>query len=86
MEQLLNIMNGYPIDDAKLKSITKEYFPVRDEYNIVVVLQHGSCGQNETRLYLDAKMHKDLVQTKPKLTGIEARFQEDMIDEMDSQY
>jgi len=24
--------------------------------------------------------------TKPKLTGIEARFQEDMIDEMDSQY
>jgi hypothetical protein len=24
--------------------------------------------------------------TTPKLTGIEARFQEDMIDEMDSQY
>jgi hypothetical protein len=86
MEDLLNIMNGYTIDDAKLKSITKEYFPMTEKHMIVVVLQHGSVGQNETRLYLDTEMHKDLVQTKPKLTGIERRFQEDMIDEMDSQY
>ena len=76
MEDLLSLMAGRKIDNAyvKLKSITKEYFPARDEHNIVVVLQHGVAGQNETRLYLDAEMHKDLVPNKPVkkvLTGIE---------------
>jgi hypothetical protein len=73
MKDLLKLMNGYEIDDAKLKSITKEYFPMKEKHMIVVVLQHGSCGQNKTRLYLDVEMHKDLVQTKPVkkvLTGI----------------
>jgi len=60
MEELLKLMNGYTIDKATIKSITKEYFPMRDKHNIVVVLQHGSCGQNKTRLYLDAEMHEDI--------------------------
>ncbi len=29
---------------------------------------------------------KEMVGSKPKATGIDKRFQEDMIDEMDSQY
>ncbi len=87
MEELLNLMNGYTINDAKIKSITKEYFPMRDKHNIIVVLQHGSCGQNETRLYLDALMHEDLDyyfdQSKPvkkKLTGIDSKFKEAELD------
>lgn len=61
MKELLKLMNGYTIDEATIKSITKEYFPAIDKHNIVVVLQHGSCGQNETRFYLDAEMHEDLI-------------------------
>ena len=63
MEELLKLMHGYVPGNVTIKSITKEYFPARNKHNIVVVLQHGSCGQNSTTFYLDAKMHKDLITT-----------------------
>jgi len=73
MKELLKLMNGYTIDEVTIKSISKEYFPMRDKHNIVVVLQHGMSGQNETRLYLDAEMHEDI---KWPTTGIDRQFKE----------
>ena len=89
MKELLNLINGYKINDAKIKSITKEYFPMKEKYMIVVLLQYGNCGQNQTRLYLDAEMHEGLEQSKPvkeKLTGIDRQFKELEVSLMGSEF
>tara|TARA_R100000541_G_scaffold35606_1_gene43779 strand:- start:1402 stop:1701 length:300 start_codon:yes stop_codon:yes gene_type:complete len=89
MKQLLKLLAGYKVDEASIKQLTTEYFPATDKHVIVVVLQHGSCGQNITRLYLDSVMHKDLVQSKPvkkALTGIDRQFKELEINHMGSEF
>ena len=74
-------------DNITLKDNTMASRVRKNMINTIKMLPHNESTIRLLKEMLISYINKDKsYSTKPELTGIEKRFQQDMINEMDSQY